>query len=82
MSSNIKIFASIAARLGSNEIILDIPSTGIKAGELISILTLRYPRIEDSLRYARIAVNYDFVPFYHIIYPDDEVAIIQAVSGG
>jgi sulfur carrier protein ThiS len=81
MTIVVHLFGPQAVLAGTRELPVDVPS-GITAGDLLASLAATDARLAPSLRYSRIAVNFEFVGADAVVTEHDEVALIGMLSGG
>jgi molybdopterin synthase catalytic subunit len=81
MKVNIKLFATLKDRAGSNHIEIDLPDEATVA-TLLERLALAHPKIAPSLPTSLVAVNQEFAFGSTLIRSGDEIALFPPVSGG
>lgn len=75
------IFASLADRLGTERVTLELEK-GATAGDLLDALASQFPDAADFRDSIAVAVNMAYVQRDHVLSEADEVALIPPVSGG
>src|SRR5690606_7404008 len=78
----IALFAGLAERFGSRQLLLDRPEAEMTAGRLKEILCERYPDHAEAVQAAFVASNQAFAPEDAIVKREDELALLPPVSGG
>lgn len=81
MTINALIFASLADRLGTDRIALEL-NVGATAGDLLDALGTQFPDVAAFRGSIAVAVNMSYVKADHVLSESDEVALIPPVSGG
>lgn len=77
----VRFFAAPREALGTGEIEMEVPS-GITVGELIGLLTEKYPVLRPYTRFVSVAVNRAYVGMQTELHNGDEVACLPPVGGG
>lgn len=77
----VRLFASLAERLGTRETQLDI-GEGLTAGDALRLLLGDDPDAERLTGSVMFAVNREYVAAGHPLRAGDELALIPPVSGG
>jgi len=81
MQAEIRLFATLKDRAGRDRILVDLPEpTTVK--EMLEIVAVGYPDLEEALPSALIAINRAFASLQTAIHSNDEIAIFPPVSGG
>lgn len=78
-------FAWLRAKTGKNSEVIAPPATVNTVASLVTWLKQQgpeYDRAFANLPSVRAAVNQTYVPFDHVIGPEDEVAFFPPVTGG
>ncbi len=75
------VFASLADRLGVDQVSFDLPNDAT-AEDLLNELVRRYPQASAFRDSLAVAVNMTYVKPDHQLSESDEVALIPPVSGG
>jgi molybdopterin converting factor subunit 1 len=82
MRVTVKLFAIARQRLGTSELLLELPS-GATAGTALDALSLQAPADAGPLlARCALAVNREYVSRQSVLHDGDEVAVIPPVSGG
>ena len=81
MRIQVLFFAAYREAVGTSRQDLDIPD-GATASELYDLLEVSSPRLEALRPYTTFAVNREVVAPTQTLQPNDEVALLQPVSGG
>ncbi len=81
MHVRVLLFGPLKEALGGPSIGVDLAEGGT-VGSLRAALAARHPERAGLLSAARLAVNHRFAPADQPLNPDDEIAIIEMVSGG
>jgi molybdopterin converting factor small subunit len=81
MMVRVLIFGALSQELAAREIALEVgePAT---VGAVNRALAEKYPARGEFFASARLAVNGAFAGTSHVVKPNDEVALIEMVSGG
>jgi molybdopterin converting factor subunit 1 len=77
----VRFFAAPREALGVGEMALEIP-VGSTVGELVNILTEKYPVLRPYTRFINAAVNRAYVGMQTELHDGDEVACLPPVGGG
>lgn len=81
MNVRILLFASLAERLGTQQLSIDLmPNATV--GDAIEILTRQYCELSEFRGKIATAVNCKYVHRSHSLGAGDELALIPPVSGG
>jgi molybdopterin converting factor subunit 1 len=80
-STEVRIFAALADRLGGRIVSLDLPE-GTTGADLLGRLAAEHPGAAALLATCRIAVNREFTDPGDVLPVDAEIALIPPVSGG
>ena len=78
-------FAWLRTKIGIGEETLELPEEVTTVSEFLDWLGQRGPTYLEALQdrsVVRVAVNQEYVPFDHVLAPDDEVALFPPVTGG
>lgn len=78
----IALFAGLAERFGSRQLVLDRPETEMTAGRLKAIVCEQYPDHAEAVQSAFVACNQAFARDEAIVKREDELALLPPVSGG
>jgi len=81
MKATVRLFARLSELAGTREVEVEV-GEGLTAGDVYALLCRRYPQLSGLGGILRYAVNGEYVPPSHPVGEDDEVALIQPVSGG
>ncbi len=81
LNVTVKLFASYREKVGSGELMLDLPQ-GATAGGLAAEITRRYPDLIADPGRLVVAVNQEYREHAYVLASGDEVALIPPVSGG
>ena len=81
ISVRVKLFAALHDLVGKNETIMLLPNE-CQSSTVIDVLTVEYPQMKEWRSHLRVAVNWEYVSYDHILKDQDEVALIPPVSGG
>lgn len=81
MELDIKLFATLRDRAGSNRIRVRL-SEPVSVSELLEAVGAQHPALRPALGSALVAVNRAFADPNTPVRPDDEVALFPPVSGG
>jgi molybdopterin converting factor subunit 1 len=81
MNVQIKLFATLKDRAGSNHVEIDLPDDATVA-MLLDRLALAQPKLAPSLPTSLVAVNQEFAFGSTLIRSGDEIALFPPVSGG
>jgi len=79
MKLNIRLFATLKERAGTNALSLELPDSA-NVETLLAVLAA--PALAPSLRTVLVAVNNDYAFPDQMLAPDDEIALFPPVSGG
>jgi molybdopterin converting factor small subunit len=82
MQLTIRLFGPEAVLANAGELVVPVENLPITCAALRRRVAEREPRLADSLRTARFAVNHEFASDELQVRPGDEVALIGSVSGG
>ena len=77
----VKFFAAPREALGTGEIEQVVPA-GTTVGDLIGLLTEKYPILRAYTRFISVAVNRAYVGMQTKLHDGDEVACLPPVGGG
>ena len=77
----VKLFAILADRAGTRELILEMPAQS-QVEDAISELSKRHPIIREMLARAAPALNRVYAATSTTLHDGDELALIPPVSGG
>lgn len=77
----ILFFATLRDYVGSKSLEVEIP-TGMTIGELTTMLTKTYPRLDKVKSSIMAAINHEYAANEQIIPQEAEVAFFPPVSGG
>ncbi len=80
MTVRVRLFASLRERLGTAELLRQVPEH-TTAADLLASLQAEFPALAGSGRLA-IAINEEYVDGTRTLADGDEVALIPPVSGG
>ena len=80
MKLTVQLFASLADRVGSRTLELDLPE-GTTAGQLWPAATAAHPALAGGPR-PLVAVNLEYAPPESVVREGDDVAFLPPVSGG
>lgn len=78
----ISLFAGLAERFGTRQLLLDRPESELTAGQLKAIISQRYPDHAEAVAAAFVACNQAFAREDAIVKREDELALLPPVSGG
>jgi molybdopterin synthase catalytic subunit len=81
MHVNVKLFAILRDRAGTNQTNLELPA-GSRVADAAAQLAQKFPAIADFLPRVAHAVNQAYVPATTVLSDGDELALIPPVSGG
>lgn len=82
MELDIRLFATLKDRAGSDHIRLSLPGESTDVSKLLAAISADYPALAPALPSALVAVNRAFAAAETIIGPGDEIALFPPVSGG
>jgi molybdopterin converting factor small subunit len=82
MQLTIRLFGPEAQLANANELTVRVEEDPITCAGLREKLAKCEPRLADSLKTARFAVNFEFATEDRLIRFGDELALIGSVSGG
>ena len=77
----VRFFAAPREALGQSEIEMGVPA-GTTVGELVGLLTARYPVLQPYTRFLNVAVNRAYVGMQTVLQDGDDVACLPPVGGG
>jgi len=77
----VRFFAAPREALGTGEI-EQVVSAGTTVGDLIGLLTEKYPILRAYTRFISVAVNRAYVGMQTKLHDGDEVACLPPVGGG
>ena len=77
----VRLFAALAAAIGSSEVTVWCASETTAAG-LLELLAEEFPDAADRIRCCRVAVDREFAAPEEVLPAGAEVALIPPVSGG
>ena len=75
------LFAALRDLAKTESVRLVLPP-GATVSELRRAIATLYPEMANLLARSVFAVNHEFVLDAHVLFPNDEVAVIPPVSGG
>lgn len=78
----IALFAGLAERFGTRQVLLDRPEAELTAGRLKAMICERYPDHAEAVAAAFVACNQAFAREDAIVKREDELALLPPVSGG
>ncbi len=78
----VKLFGPAAQLVGVAEIAIQPMDTDMTCGWLKDAIVRRYPQLVTRMPSARLAVNYSYTSDDTLLTGDEEIALIEAVSGG
>lgn len=81
MKLNVRLFATLKERAGSNMLSVELPDSASVA-TLLSTLAAQFSALAPSLKTVLVAVNNEYAFSDHIINSGDEIALFPPVSGG
>jgi molybdopterin synthase catalytic subunit len=81
MKVTVKVFGSLAQEMGSPSIDVDL-SDGATGGDLLRVVSERFPNAAPLLSRASFAVNLEVSPWTKRISAADELALLPPASGG
>jgi len=81
MKLNIRLFATLKERAGTNALSLELPDSA-NVETLLAVLAAQMEALAPSLRTVLVAVNNDYAFPDQMLAPDDEIALFPPVSGG
>lgn len=78
---NVKVFGPLKDILATDELRVDVPPpfTGEAA---FNVLAASHPKLREWRLSVRLAVNFEYTSFDHVLKPGDEISFIPPVSGG
>ena len=82
MTYQLKLFAVLKERVGSDVWLYQGPATGLKGSELLQAFFQAHPQLDGLRKVTRLAVNQAFCTEDPVLSPGDELALIPPVSGG
>lgn len=82
MELEIRLFATLKDRAGSNRIRVELPERPATAADVLLAVAAGYPALAAALPSALVAVNRAFAGPDTPVRPGDEVALFPPVSGG
>jgi molybdopterin converting factor small subunit len=82
MQLTIRLFGPEAQLAAASELAVHVERLPICCALLREQIALREPRLAQSIKTARLAINCEFASDDQLIGPGDEVALIGSVSGG
>jgi len=82
MQLTIRLFGPEAQLAAASELAVNVEQFPIRCALLRQQIALREPRLAQSIKTARLAINCEFASDDQLIGPGDEVALIGSVSGG
>lgn len=82
MKLTIQLFGSAAQLANRTRLVVDVCDKTVTCARLRTVIVQHCPQIENLMPSARLAVNYSYVAEDTIVSDQDEIALIQAVSGG
>ena len=81
MEIQIKLFATLKDKVGSNKITVSVAEPATVA-TLLEAVAAAYPALAESLPIAVVSVNKSFAAEETAVSPNDEIALFPPVSGG
>lgn len=81
MKIRLLFFASIKDRVGSKEVIMELPE-GTTVGNLKSHLERKYPELAQALGSVLVSINHEYAADDDVVPLGAEVALFPPVSGG
>lgn len=81
MKLNLRLFATLKDRAGTNALSLELPDSA-NAETLLAVLAAQVPALAPSFKTILVAVNNDYAVPDQLLAPDDEIALFPPVSGG
>ncbi len=81
MKVPVKLFGSLAQRIGTKVVEIDLPD-GATGTDLLRVVRERFPSSADVLSRASFAVNLQVSPWTTRVKAGDEIAILPPASGG
>lgn len=81
MKINIRLFATLKDRAGTNALSLELPDSA-NVETLLAVLATQVPALAPSLKTVLVAVNNVYAFPDQLLAPDDELALFPPVSGG
>ena len=81
MNLNIRLFATLKERAGTNALELELPDSA-NVETLLAALSKQFPTLAPSLKTVLVAVNHDYAFPDQLLSPNDEIALFPPVSGG
>jgi molybdopterin synthase catalytic subunit len=81
MELEIRLFATLKARVGHDRIRITTPDSAT-VQTMLDAIVVQYPELAVALPTSLVAVNQNFASLQTEVYPGDEVAIFPPVSGG
>lgn len=82
MIVKIKLFGPAAQIVGSPEILIQLMAPGTDCHAVMRAIRQQYPQLAPLMPSARLAVNCAYCQDDSPVTSHDELALIQAVSGG
>ena len=82
MQLDIRLFATLKDRAGSERIRVSLPTGPLTAADVLAAVAADYPTLAPALRSALVAVNRAFAGPETPVRAGDEVALFPPVSGG
>lgn len=82
MKLTIQLFAGIAERLNTSQLLFEFNGDTPTASILKEQLSDAYPEAASQIRSSFLAVNQKYAPADTILRAEDELALIPPVSGG
>ena len=81
MRISVRFFLAYREIVGARQSEVQV-AEGTTAGDLLSLLVARHPRLGDLARASLVAVNREYVPPETALSEGDEVVFVPPVSGG
>lgn len=82
MRLNVRLFATLKERAGTNQLAVEISDRSPTVGILLEQLAYEQPALAESLKTVIVAVNHEFAFADQSLGANDEVALFPPVSGG
>lgn len=81
MRVTVRLFAGHRERAGTGMLVIEVPD-GASVGDVFAALEQRYPSLGETASFTTFARNRKVVAPSEVLAHDDEVALLQPVSGG
>ncbi|MEL6895274.1 MAG: MoaD/ThiS family protein [Planctomycetota bacterium] len=78
----VKVFGPQAESIGEQVMEISVPQLPVSSEDVLAAIPNHYPRLSDSMRVSRLAINHAFARPGQMIRAEDEVALIGMISGG